>query len=135
MTSTKHPNAQYYFERDVKCIQTFFTKRFGLMFEGVPILEGDVDKKHDLDKEVKASGCFAQEEIDTLDQIGQVMLDQIGKVEGEGENEQEENEDEVIIADITDKNNPVSISTIGYSNTAYTHQGWFTDDHKYFIEI
>ena len=43
------------------------------------------------------------------------------------------NEDEVIIADITDKNNPVSISTIGYSNTAYTHQGWFTDDHKYFI--
>ena len=64
------------------------------MFEGVPILEGDVDKKHDLDKEVKASGCFAQEEIDTLDQIGQVMLDQIGKIEGEGENEQEENEDE-----------------------------------------
>jgi RIO kinase 2 len=36
MTSTTHINAQYYFERDVKCIQAFFTKRFGLAFEGVP---------------------------------------------------------------------------------------------------
>ncbi|MBV1923618.1 MAG: choice-of-anchor B family protein [Flavobacteriaceae bacterium] len=43
------------------------------------------------------------------------------------------NENEVIVADITDKNNPVSISTIGYSNTVYTHQGWFTDDQVYFV--
>ena len=75
MTSTNHPNAQFYFERDVKCIQNFFTKRFGLCFEGVPILEDDVDKLVDLDLEVKASGCFNQEEIDTLDQVGQAILD------------------------------------------------------------
>ncbi len=43
------------------------------------------------------------------------------------------NETVVVIADITDKSNPVTISTIGYTNIAYTHQGWFTDDHKYFI--
>lgn len=43
------------------------------------------------------------------------------------------NENEVIVADITDKNNPIGISTIGYSNTVYTHQGWFTDDQVYFI--
>lgn len=43
------------------------------------------------------------------------------------------NEDRVAIIDISDKQNPVEISTITYSNTEYTHQGWFTDDHKYFI--
>ncbi|WP_378180011.1 choice-of-anchor B family protein [Aquimarina sp. SS2-1] len=43
------------------------------------------------------------------------------------------NEIEVVIADITDKNNPVTISTIGYTNIGYTHQGWFTEDQRYFL--
>ncbi len=43
------------------------------------------------------------------------------------------NVDEVVIVDITDKNNPVGISTISYSNVGYTHQGWFTEDQRYFI--
>ncbi|KAA3625077.1 MAG: choice-of-anchor B family protein [Flavobacterium sp.] len=43
------------------------------------------------------------------------------------------NENEVIIADITNKSNPVSISTISYTNVNYTHQGWFTEDQRYFI--
>lgn len=43
------------------------------------------------------------------------------------------NEDEVIIADITDKSNPVSISSVSYANVGYTHQGWFTEDQRYFI--
>ncbi len=43
------------------------------------------------------------------------------------------NEDEVIIADITNKANPVSISDVVYPDTAYTHQGWFTEDQSFFI--
>lgn len=43
------------------------------------------------------------------------------------------NENKVAIVDVTDKNNPVEISTISYSDTGYTHQGWFTDDQRYFI--
>ena len=43
------------------------------------------------------------------------------------------NENEVVIADITDKANPVTISTIDYNNIGYTHQGWFTEDMNYFI--
>ncbi|MCH9659522.1 MAG: choice-of-anchor B family protein [Bacteroidetes bacterium] len=43
------------------------------------------------------------------------------------------NTNEVVIVDITDKSNPQNISSIGYSNISYTHQGWFTDDHQYFI--
>lgn len=43
------------------------------------------------------------------------------------------NQIEIVIADITDKNNPVTISTISYSNVGYTHQGWFTEDQRYFL--
>lgn len=43
------------------------------------------------------------------------------------------NENEVVIVDITDKANPVSISTISYTNVGYTHQGWFTEDQRYFL--
>ncbi|GAA4109171.1 hypothetical protein GCM10022393_05630 [Aquimarina addita] len=43
------------------------------------------------------------------------------------------NEIEVVIADITDKSNPVTIATIQYSDIGYTHQGWFTENQRYFI--
>ena len=43
------------------------------------------------------------------------------------------NENEVVIADVTDKSNPIKISDISYSNVRYAHQGWFTEDMKYFI--
>lgn len=43
------------------------------------------------------------------------------------------NENVVVIGDVTDKGNPMDISVIFYSNTAYTHQGWFTADHRYLI--
>jgi choice-of-anchor B domain-containing protein len=39
----------------------------------------------------------------------------------------------VSIVDVTDKSNPVGIATIGYSNAGYTHQGWFTEDQRYFL--
>ncbi|MEM1096442.1 MAG: choice-of-anchor B family protein [Bacteroidota bacterium] len=37
-----------------------------------------------------------------------------------------------IIADVTDKSNPTTIVQATYPNTAYTHQGWLTDDQRYF---
>lgn len=43
------------------------------------------------------------------------------------------NEVEVVIVDITDKSNPIELSSISYTNVEYTHQGWFTEDFKYFI--
>lgn len=39
----------------------------------------------------------------------------------------------VSIVDVTNKSNPVSISTITYGNVGYTHQGWFTEDQRYFL--
>ncbi len=42
------------------------------------------------------------------------------------------NETAISIADLTDKKNPVAISRASYPNVAYAHQGWLTEDHKYF---
>lgn len=43
------------------------------------------------------------------------------------------NENEVVIVDVTDKSNPVKISSVTYPNVIYAHQGWLTQDMKYFI--
>ncbi|MFB0960517.1 MAG: choice-of-anchor B family protein [Flavobacteriales bacterium] len=43
------------------------------------------------------------------------------------------NEDAVTIVDVTDKTDPVQISTLGYDFSAYTHQGWLTEDENFFI--
>jgi choice-of-anchor B domain-containing protein len=43
------------------------------------------------------------------------------------------NENQIAIVDITDKANPTQITTLNYSNLGYTHQGWFTDDQRFFI--
>ena len=37
------------------------------------------------------------------------------------------------ISDVTDKENPVQLSTASHPNPAYMHQGWVTEDHQYFI--
>jgi choice-of-anchor B domain-containing protein len=37
-----------------------------------------------------------------------------------------------LIADVTDKSNPVTVANATYPNTAYTHQGWLSEDHNYF---
>jgi choice-of-anchor B domain-containing protein len=36
------------------------------------------------------------------------------------------------IADVTDKKNPKPISVASYPNVSYTHQGWLSEDHRYF---
>ena len=43
------------------------------------------------------------------------------------------NQDKVVVVDVTNKANPILLSTFTYSNTSYTHQGWLTEDHAYFL--
>ena len=42
------------------------------------------------------------------------------------------NETALSISDVTDKDNPVPLSMAAYPKVAYTHQGWLTEDHRYF---
>jgi choice-of-anchor B domain-containing protein len=43
------------------------------------------------------------------------------------------NEKKISILDVSDKNNVIPIAEVDYSQLGYTHQGWFTEDHRYFI--
>ncbi len=43
------------------------------------------------------------------------------------------NEDHFEIVDVTDKSAPLTISTLTYEQLAYVHQGWLTEDHRFFL--
>ncbi len=42
------------------------------------------------------------------------------------------NETRLSVADVTDKDDPKAIAAADYPNSAYAHQGWLTDDHRFF---
>jgi len=42
-------------------------------------------------------------------------------------------ETQVVIADVTDKANPVTVGVTDYPDVAYAHQGWLTEDHAYLL--
>ena len=43
------------------------------------------------------------------------------------------NEDTLTIVDVDNKAAPVQLSRTGYAGSSYTHQGWLTEDHTYFL--
>ena len=43
------------------------------------------------------------------------------------------NTDTLTIVDVTNKAAPVQVSRTGYAGSGYTHQGWLTEDHVYFL--
>ena len=43
------------------------------------------------------------------------------------------NENTVTIVDVTDPTDATELAAEGYSTSAYTHQGWLTEDHRYFV--
>ncbi|XP_053149826.1 serine/threonine-protein kinase RIO2 isoform X2 [Hemicordylus capensis] len=55
MVSTSHPNAEWYFDRDVKCVRDFFMKRFSYESELYPTFK-DIRRECSLDVEIEASG-------------------------------------------------------------------------------
>lgn len=73
MVSTKHFNADYYFQRDVDCILVYFEKKFNVVAKAVPKLS-EIEVKHHLDVEMQASGFVKKElknkvkELDILDE-------------------------------------------------------------------
>ncbi|XP_012379699.2 serine/threonine-protein kinase RIO2 isoform X2 [Dasypus novemcinctus] len=63
MVSTSHPNAEWYFDRDVKCIRDFFMKRFSYESELYPTFS-DIRRTDSLDVEVSASGYTKEMQAD-----------------------------------------------------------------------
>ncbi|BGP17523.1 hypothetical protein JCM10213_008256 [Rhodosporidiobolus nylandii] len=70
MVSTDHPDAEYYFNRDVECIRVFFQRRFKYESSVYPRFTTTVKdgvREFDLDVEVAASG-FKKEDRKALDE-------------------------------------------------------------------
>merc|ERR1712083_617055 len=65
MVSTNHPSAKEYFDRDVRCLQDFFRRRFNYESELAPNFL-DIERVDALDAEVSASGMTKQMEKDIL---------------------------------------------------------------------
>jgi len=40
----------------------------------------------------------------------------------------------ISVSDVSDKESPIAISQGRYPNSAYVHQGWFTDDQRFFYQ-
>eukprot|EP01137_Pigoraptor_chileana_P031694 Opistho-2@19931 len=74
MISTSHPNAEFYFDRDVRCVVEFFVRRYHYNPKHVPSFATDVSREINLDIEIAASGYLRAHVAD----IGQgVTLDQM----------------------------------------------------------
>jgi choice-of-anchor B domain-containing protein len=43
------------------------------------------------------------------------------------------NEDTLTVVDVTDKLEQIQVSRTGYDGSAYTHQGWLTEDQRFFL--
>jgi len=92
MISTAHPEAKYYFERDVNCIRDFFKRRFNFESELAPTFD-DVERVDALDAEVAASGVTKQMEKDLRMEYG------IDEENSDNESESEEEEDSDGVSD------------------------------------
>ncbi|KAG5728811.1 Serine/threonine-protein kinase rio2 [Termitomyces sp. T112] len=100
MVSTSHENAEWYFNRDVECIRTFFKRRFQYESALYPrfrkiITENSDDKENfRLDVVVAASG-FGHKDQKVLEEYMETVLkEETGDEEEEEESEEEEEEEE-----------------------------------------
>ncbi|KAM9821395.1 serine/threonine-protein kinase RIO2 [Syngnathus typhle] len=85
MVSTSHPNAEWYFDRDVKCIRDFFARRYSYESELFPTFK-DIRRSCSLDVEVSASGFTKAMEKDAA------VFHPVGP-EGEQEDEDSDKEE------------------------------------------
>ncbi|KAF2143831.1 uncharacterized protein K452DRAFT_350232 [Aplosporella prunicola CBS 121167] len=95
MVSIQHPNAEYYFDRDVACIKRFFERRFyfvsdeeGPFFADATKIVGEAAGAKRLDVEVEASG-FSRKMAKELE----AYMKEVG-VDGDAEGDVEQAEDE-----------------------------------------
>lgn len=72
MISIDHPNAEFYFNRDVNCVRIFFQRKFN--FEGLDWPKfSDIERRHNLDIEVAASGFTKKMALD-LNKVRLIFL-------------------------------------------------------------
>ncbi|XP_055855903.1 uncharacterized protein LOC129919095 [Episyrphus balteatus] len=93
MMSTSHPNAEFYFDRDVNGVREMFRRKFGYESEDYPKFS-DIVREDDLDADVRCTGYgFTKEmEKDLLQEYGMIEKDDESDEDDKNANEQEEND-------------------------------------------
>jgi RIO-like serine/threonine protein kinase len=101
MLSLEHGEAREYFDRDLKCINKFFMKKFGIKFES-SVEFNDIHRVDYLDVKLKAYGYdvvlarLKQEEKEELKQL-QVEIEEGSSIEDDDAGDLEFNEEDVQI--------------------------------------
>ncbi|KAI8387481.1 RIO1 family-domain-containing protein [Blakeslea trispora] len=106
MVSTSHINAEYYFNRDVECIRTFFRRRFHYESALYPRFTQDVNREFSLDVQVAASGFSKkmQKELEDYQEEIKQMSDESESEASESESEEEEEQkDDDIPSEMTEE--------------------------------
>ncbi|XP_077418546.1 serine/threonine-protein kinase RIO2 [Vanacampus margaritifer] len=108
MVSTSHTNAEWYFDRDVKCIRDFFAKRYNYESELFPTFK-DIRRSCSLDVAVSASGFTKdlEEEAAVLHPTGPEGEQDDEETDSDKEETDEEIETEEQSVDVTDYNNAI----------------------------
>ncbi|XP_030593640.1 serine/threonine-protein kinase RIO2 [Archocentrus centrarchus] len=114
MVSTSHPNAEWYFDRDVKCIRDFFAKRFNYESELFPTFK-DIRRSCSLDVEVSASGFTKDMERDGA------LLHPAGPEDDDDEEEDEEEEKDA--KEATDEEREESVDMEEYKHAMLELEG------------
>jgi len=83
MVSTAHLEGEFYFQRDITCINVLFKRRFNFVCDRAHTLSS-IEQTQNLDREVKASGFFKE----TLKKKDLQVLD--GYIDGNREHAEEE---------------------------------------------
>ncbi|XP_039758694.1 serine/threonine-protein kinase RIO2 [Pararge aegeria] len=91
MVSTKHPNAELYFDRDVKCVRDFFKRRFGYESSLYPRFT-DLERDDHMDEEVACSGYKRTKGIE--DELMQEMGICLEVSDDEASGEKDDTEDQ-----------------------------------------
>ncbi|CAD7083076.1 unnamed protein product [Hermetia illucens] len=94
MMSTSHPNAEYFFDRDVNCVRELCRRKFGYESSTYPTFK-DLVREDDLDAEVHCTGyAFTKEmEKDLLQEYGMVDPDSESDSENDAHKEPDVRQD------------------------------------------
>ncbi|RDB28801.1 Serine/threonine-protein kinase rio2 [Hypsizygus marmoreus] len=100
MVSTSHENAEWYFNRDVECIRTFFKRRFQYESALFPRFRKVIAEEQDSDREtfrldvVVAASGFRRKDMKVLEEYMEAVQTEEEGGEREEEEEDEEEEDD-----------------------------------------
>lgn len=108
MVSIQHPQAEYFFDRDVACLRDFFRRRFDFESDSFPAFS-EVNRVDAVDAEVSASGITRQMEKDLLQELG--VEDESDE---DDDSEEEEDEDEDVVQEVDEECDNEGRSTFVY---------------------